>query len=259
MDAKVYLQSFGWKEGEALQTGGIRKPILVKHKKDTKGLGGDSNDGDMWWERVFDTQLTNLEVTKSTGGVTFKQNTDDIIRDLTRPNKSALYKMFVKGEGLKGTVGKVDQIIAKDFFDKDHTPDIVRKLEEKVDENITKIKKEKGNKKKGDKKEKGKKRKDDKEEKKKSGKDAIEKKDRKEKKKKRDKKEKDIIDKTEKKGKSKSDTKVKKSKSEGDKKSIDRIPKAEKIEKKKSKDKSDRKRSRTSDDDIDSKKKKKRL
>lgn len=39
MDSKGYLKSYGWQEGEALQKGGLKKPILVKHKKDKKGLG----------------------------------------------------------------------------------------------------------------------------------------------------------------------------------------------------------------------------
>ena len=37
MDSKGYLQSYGWIEGEALRDGGLKRPILVKHKKDKKG------------------------------------------------------------------------------------------------------------------------------------------------------------------------------------------------------------------------------
>ena len=109
MDAKVYLQSFGWKEGEALQKGGLKKPILVKHKKDTKGLGHDANDSDMWWEKLFDGQLKNLEVNndKSNGKVTFETNDEKVV-DSFHKSISPLYKMFVKGEGLAGTVGKTD-------------------------------------------------------------------------------------------------------------------------------------------------------
>ncbi|CUM45480.1 uncharacterized protein AC631_05260 [Debaryomyces fabryi] len=106
MDAKIYLQSYGWKEGEALKQGGLKKPILVKHKKDTKGLGHDSNDAEAWWERLFDGQLKNLEVKNgSAGSVSFEQNSESVVKDVRKAN-SPLYRMFVKGTGLAGTVGK---------------------------------------------------------------------------------------------------------------------------------------------------------
>lgn len=92
-----------------MKKGGLKKPILVKHKKDTKGLGHDSNNADMWWEKLFDGQLKNLEVNSgnSTDGVSFKHNNETVLKTLNR-NMSPLYRMFVKGEGLEGTVGKID-------------------------------------------------------------------------------------------------------------------------------------------------------
>ncbi|RKP32712.1 hypothetical protein METBISCDRAFT_20982 [Metschnikowia bicuspidata] len=107
MNASLYLSSFGWEEGEALQRGGIKKPILVKHKKDTKGLGSDGNDADVWWERLFDGQLKNFEVSNGLNGVIFElkqRRVDDHVRKATSP----LYRMFVRGEGLAGTEGKTD-------------------------------------------------------------------------------------------------------------------------------------------------------
>jgi len=111
MDAKVYLQSFGWTEGQPLKKGGLKKPILVKHKKDTKGLGHDSNGADMWWEKLFDGQLKGLEVSNgdSGNGVSFKHKNETVLKNLNK-NMSPLYRMFVKGEGLEGTVGKTDHI-----------------------------------------------------------------------------------------------------------------------------------------------------
>lgn len=106
MDAKGYLQSYGWQEGQAFRKGGLQKPILVKHKKDTKGLG-HQNDSDMWWERVFDGQLKSLDVTNGDKGVAFSQNSDSV-ESYVRKSTSPLYKMFVKGTGLKGTVGKTE-------------------------------------------------------------------------------------------------------------------------------------------------------
>ncbi|CAI5755993.1 unnamed protein product [Candida verbasci] len=106
MNARLYLQSHGWKDGEALQKGGLKKPILVKHKKDTKGLGSDSNDSDMWWEKLFDGQLQNLDVNKTSTEVSFKTNDEAVLHSFNRA-LSPLYEMFVKGEGLKGTVGEL--------------------------------------------------------------------------------------------------------------------------------------------------------
>lgn len=106
MDAKVYLQSYGWREGEALQNGGLKKPILVKHKKDTKGLGHQTQDASAWWEQLFDGTLKNMEVTKdSLGGISLLTNFESVDTHM-RKLLSPLYRMFVKGEGLAGTVGK---------------------------------------------------------------------------------------------------------------------------------------------------------
>lgn len=79
MDGKSYLKSYGWQEGEGLRKGSLKKPILVKHKRDKKGLGGavGHNDGEAWWERLFDGQLKNLDVStdsNSDGEIVFKQN-----------------------------------------------------------------------------------------------------------------------------------------------------------------------------------------
>lgn len=214
MDARVYLQSYGWKEGEALKNGGIRKPILVKHKKDTKGLGHDSNDADLWWERLFDGQLKNLDVTKKDGeGVQFKQN-QDAVADSIRRASSPLYRMFVRGQGLAGTVGRTDATKVKSM---------------KIDVNevfetvIVGLKKEK-EKEKRDKKEKKSK---DKAEKKKS-KDKTEKKEKKSKHK-SEKKEKKPMDKIAKK-EQKSKDKIKKDKKE--KKSKEKTGKEDKKDKK---------------------------
>ncbi|KAK6465232.1 hypothetical protein DFJ63DRAFT_316462 [Scheffersomyces coipomensis] len=116
MNANQYLKSFGWKEGEALQEGGLKKPLLVKHKKDTKGLGHDANDADVWWEKLFDGQLKSLEINNgSSGEVSFKQNSSQVISHM-RKETSVLYRMFVKGEGLQGTVGKTDHTKTKDHI-----------------------------------------------------------------------------------------------------------------------------------------------
>ncbi|KAF8002483.1 hypothetical protein HF325_003448 [Metschnikowia pulcherrima] len=112
MNASSYLQSFGWQEGQALQKGGLKKPILVKHKKDNKGLGSEVNDADMWWERLFDGQLKSLEVTSGSNGVSVKQNEKEVADHMRKANLP-LYRMFVRGEGLAGTVGKTENALVK--------------------------------------------------------------------------------------------------------------------------------------------------
>ncbi|CAI4050320.1 hypothetical protein SUVZ_13G3990 [Saccharomyces uvarum] len=105
MDSKEYLISYGWKEGEAFKEGGLKRPILVKHKRDKKGLGNapGGNDGEAWWERLFDGHLKNLDVSTSNGGIKFTQN--EVVASAVSKSSSPLYRWFVKGEGLKGTIG----------------------------------------------------------------------------------------------------------------------------------------------------------
>ena len=109
IDSSAYLQSYGWTEGEALRKGGLRKPILVKHKWDKKGLGSlqRKDDGEAWWERLFDGQLKSLDVgtsdsDNSAGGIIFKQN--KVVASGVSKQSSPLYQWFVKGESLKGTL-----------------------------------------------------------------------------------------------------------------------------------------------------------
>ncbi|CAN3375243.1 hypothetical protein DIURU_001056 [Diutina rugosa] len=248
MDAKAYLESFGWKNGEALQKGGIKKPILVKHKKDTKGLGGDKKDADTWWESLFDGTLKNLDVTNTQSGISINTNKEKVADDM-RKKTSPLYRMFVKGEGLKGTVGvvhltkskKIDRDdVAKQMDSvfhltanesksngstrdsksserRDHkeTADLVEEKKEKKEKLKKKDKKDQTEKKEKEKKEK----KDNTEKKdKKEKKEKKDKKDKKEKKEKKERKEKKKKpkDKEDKKEKKSKDSKSKKRKSESD-------------------------------------------
>lgn len=103
ISSREYLVSYGWKEGEALQEGGLKKPILVKHKWDRKGLGKSfgNDDGEVWWEKLFDGKLKDLDVNHKGE---FKVKSDKEAEATAAREQSPLYKMFVKGEGLKGTI-----------------------------------------------------------------------------------------------------------------------------------------------------------
>ncbi|QHS75539.1 Tma23p [Saccharomyces paradoxus] len=109
MDSKEYLISYGWKEGEAFKEGGLKRPILVKHKRDKKGLGNapGGNDGEAWWERLFDGHLKNLDVStdSNNGSIKFTQN--EAVVSAVSKSSSPLYRWFVKGEGLKGTIANL--------------------------------------------------------------------------------------------------------------------------------------------------------
>ncbi|CAI5032244.1 CGH_1_HP_G0103200.mRNA.1.CDS.1 [Saccharomyces cerevisiae] len=109
MDSKEYLISYGWKEGEAFREGGLKRPILVKHKRDKKGLGNapGGNDGEAWWERLFDGHLKNLDVStdSNNGSIKFTQN--EAVATAVSKSSSPLYRWFVKGEGLKGTISNL--------------------------------------------------------------------------------------------------------------------------------------------------------
>ena len=106
LNSSEYLKSYGWEEGKALKDGGLRKPILTKHKRDKKGLGSapGGDDSEAWWERLFDGHLKNLEVATSSkkSGIVFKQN--KVVATAVSKQSSPLYQWFVKGEGLKGTI-----------------------------------------------------------------------------------------------------------------------------------------------------------
>ena len=152
IDSKEYLKSYGWQEGEALRNGGLKKPILVKHKRDRKGLGTTpgNDDSKVWWEQMFDTQLKSLDVfagNKAGEEIVFKQN-EDVARSLSKQN-SPLYQWFVKGEGLKGTIDSKylpevnTKVVSSNIIISDRKGD-KKKLKEKKEKKEKKKKKSKG-------------------------------------------------------------------------------------------------------------------
>src|SRR5436309_3380311 len=115
MDTARYLKSQGWLGvGHALSAGkGLSKPILVSQKLDVLGLGKRKhNQADQWWARAFDNSLQGLQVQQGdigadgTNGVTVTQTEKDGLLESLAAGNGALYSMFVKGEGLAGTIGE---------------------------------------------------------------------------------------------------------------------------------------------------------
>ncbi|KAK9467565.1 hypothetical protein V1512DRAFT_261480 [Lipomyces arxii] len=116
MNSSQYLTSYGWTPGTGFKKDSLAKPILVRHKKDTKGLGNKSLDHETWWERVFDGQLQNLDV--------YKKRPDGPAQDFASvrtARNSPLYSMFVKGEGLDGSVEPKKITVEKDVITRTKT------------------------------------------------------------------------------------------------------------------------------------------
>ncbi|KAF2177691.1 hypothetical protein K469DRAFT_643934, partial [Zopfia rhizophila CBS 207.26] len=106
MDATVYLQKQGWRgEGHSLDHcgRGIKKPLLIAHKRDQLGLGKKKaahNVSDQWWMRAFDESLK-----------TFGTGQESALSQVRKSgiNRGGLYGFFVKGEGLVGTISNTEE------------------------------------------------------------------------------------------------------------------------------------------------------
>ncbi|KAF2476111.1 uncharacterized protein BDR25DRAFT_300908 [Lindgomyces ingoldianus] len=106
MNADAYLKRQGWRgSGHSLDHHGhgIKKPLLISHKRDQLGLGKKSaahSVSDQWWMRAFDESLKNV----GTG----QESTLSQVRK-TGINRGGLYGFFVRGEGLAGTLPNTEE------------------------------------------------------------------------------------------------------------------------------------------------------
>ncbi|KAL9640684.1 MAG: hypothetical protein Q9204_000619 [Flavoplaca sp. TL-2023a] len=118
MNAAAYLTSQGWPgSGHALHPDGrgISKPLLVSKKTNVLGVGKKAHDAyaDQWWSRAFDETLSSLN-----NPTTYKKaSTTDgakaelpIIAPSRWTTNGGLYGGFVKGQGLKGTMGALVEV-----------------------------------------------------------------------------------------------------------------------------------------------------
>jgi nucleolar protein TMA23 len=66
MDARAHLKGLGWRgEGHSLDTQdrGLKKPLLISHRRDGQGLGSKTQkekQADQWWLNAFDNALKEL-------------------------------------------------------------------------------------------------------------------------------------------------------------------------------------------------------
>lgn len=110
MDVEQFLVKQGWRKGEGLRPGSMKNALLVKHRKDNKGLGFNPQSSEGWWERVFDANLKSLDVTN---GRSVQIGFDEEKR---RKETSPLYASFHSGGLLKGTIegnGRVEKAKSK--------------------------------------------------------------------------------------------------------------------------------------------------
>ncbi|TKA33185.1 hypothetical protein B0A50_00738 [Salinomyces thailandicus] len=101
MDSAGYLKRQGWQgDGHSLdKTGrGIKKPLLVSKKVDVLGVGLNKHAAvsDQWWLRAFDQGLKDLGSGKQS-----------LLANVQKHgvNRGGLYGRFVKGDGMRGTIG----------------------------------------------------------------------------------------------------------------------------------------------------------
>lgn len=118
MDTTAYLHAQGWQgAGHALHGRGLSKPLLVSQKQNVLGVGKKRHDAhaDQWWARAFDGCLKGLEVSRledetGTGQVGMSVRVEgergalDALEGGSKRAKG-LYGLFVRGEGLSGTLG----------------------------------------------------------------------------------------------------------------------------------------------------------
>ncbi|KAI9686874.1 MAG: hypothetical protein M1822_002627 [Bathelium mastoideum] len=98
MDASAHLRGLGWRgPGHSLDLHdqGIKKPILAGGKQDNVGLGGKHDYSDQWWLRAFDEGLKSIGTGQQSVLSQIQKN---------GAKHSALYRYFVKGSTLVGTI-----------------------------------------------------------------------------------------------------------------------------------------------------------
>ncbi|KAI9682847.1 MAG: hypothetical protein M1829_006281 [Trizodia sp. TS-e1964] len=104
MDTTAYLTAQGWRgSGHSLDAGnrGLAKPLLTSRKSDVLGIGKKKHDlADQWWLRAFDSSLRALDTSKK-GEVKVR---DDAGLQKMRGGLTPLYRCFVQGESLRGTI-----------------------------------------------------------------------------------------------------------------------------------------------------------
>lgn len=130
--ARQQLEKYGWKDGEGLgrTKTGISKPVKAKLKFDNAGLGHNLADElvNPWWQRVYDTAASNLQVSKKDDCVEIEAS--EVTEVTTKKKKrkvkkqEVVYGNFVKRAAL---TAKGEQTIGSDCEFSDDEPKIKKK------------------------------------------------------------------------------------------------------------------------------------
>ncbi|KAI4159004.1 MAG: hypothetical protein L6R39_000429 [Caloplaca ligustica] len=116
MDTNAYLTRQGWRgTGHSLHPSGhgIKQPLLLSRKNNTLGVGKKVHDAhaDQWWSRAFDETLRSI----SRGKKLVEEATEATpihpsILASRWGGTRGLYGNFVRGDGLKGTIGAKQEV-----------------------------------------------------------------------------------------------------------------------------------------------------
>lgn len=110
MNARALLQAQGWRgEGHTLHATndsiGLKARLLVGRKVNGAGLGASKAVDDQWWLSALDEQLSGLTTKDGKLVQTLKNGKIDRLKEDV--GKSDLYKLFVSGGTLEGTVDRL--------------------------------------------------------------------------------------------------------------------------------------------------------
>lgn len=110
MNARALLQAQGWRgEGHTLHATsdsiGLKNRLLVSRKANTSGLGASQYVNDQWWLSALDEQLSGISTKDGKLIQTVKNGKLDRLNE--DAGKSELYKFFVSGGTLQGTVDQL--------------------------------------------------------------------------------------------------------------------------------------------------------
>ncbi|KAI5844017.1 hypothetical protein DFP73DRAFT_74902 [Morchella snyderi] len=140
MPIKFTKDHFKWTNGRGL----TQRPILYSQKKNTYGLGKKEHSSDQWWEKAFDNQLKNLDVSGggASGEVTVTQ-TAPISTAIGMEKMAKYYIRFVKGGILEGEVEKMVKEVEEIPEDISTASEAERKLQRKKERREKREKKSK--------------------------------------------------------------------------------------------------------------------
>ncbi|KAI9718515.1 MAG: hypothetical protein M1828_006698 [Chrysothrix sp. TS-e1954] len=119
MNADALLKDQGWRgKGYSLDQSdrGLSKPLLVRHKRDSAGLGSKKEDfGNQWWLKAWDKSLqqsTSTEVLNSHLEYQIVAHTLQTESVVPKPHEinPRLYSSFVKADSLVGTLTDIPEM-----------------------------------------------------------------------------------------------------------------------------------------------------